>query len=61
MLYKRITKIIVDRIKPFLEKSISPTQSSFVPNGSIHGNIVIAQEMLHSMRKSRGKLGFMAI
>ena len=59
--YKVITKAIVHRIKPVLGKLIAPTQSSFVPGRQISDNIIIVQEMLHSMRKKKGSQGCMAI
>ena len=40
---------------------IGPQQTNFVPGRHIIDNIVIAQEVIHSMRKKTGKKGFMAI
>ena len=40
---------------------IGPQQTSFVHGRHIIDNIVIAQEVIHSMRKKAGKKGFMAI
>lgn len=40
---------------------ISPTQCTFVPRRQITDNIVIVQEMLHTMRKKQGRVGYMAI
>lgn len=59
--YKVLTKIVVQRLKPFIPDIISPYQTGFVPTRSIHENIVVAQEMVHSMNKMRGKTGFFAI
>jgi len=61
VVYKAITKSIVNRLKPVLTKLIAPTQSSFVPRRQITDNIIIVQEMLHSMRRKKGSKGFMAI
>ena len=36
VIYKIITKVIVNRIKPFLNEIISPYQSSFIPGRTIH-------------------------
>lgn len=49
--YKVITKVILNRIKPLLHKLISKTQGSFVLGLKITDNIVIAQEVIHTMRK----------
>ncbi|GAU35182.1 hypothetical protein TSUD_319920 [Trifolium subterraneum] len=51
--YKIITKVIVNRIKPLLDGIISPYQSSFIPGRIIHYNIIVAQEMVHSMAKMK--------
>jgi hypothetical protein len=59
--YKIITKVIVNRIKPLLNGIISPYQSSFIPGRTIHHNIIVAQEMVHSMAKMKGKRMFMSI
>lgn len=59
--YKVITKIIVNRLKPLMPVIISPYQTGFIPTRSIHENIIVAQELLHSMRRMRGRNGFFAI
>ncbi|XP_061367067.1 uncharacterized protein LOC133310186 [Gastrolobium bilobum] len=61
VLYKGFSKIIVGKLKPILNKLISPQQVSFVPNRQIQDNIVIAQEMVHSMNRIKGKKGFLTI
>ncbi|XP_039053962.1 uncharacterized protein LOC120196158 [Hibiscus syriacus] len=50
VLYKIITKVIVNRIKPILPELVSKCQTSFIPGRSIIDNIVLAQELVHSMR-----------
>ena len=40
---------------------ISEAQSSFVPGRHITDNIIVAQEIIHSMRKMKGRRSFMAI
>ncbi|KAL0294867.1 UNVERIFIED_CONTAM: hypothetical protein Scaly_3114500 [Sesamum calycinum] len=45
VLYKVITKIIVQRLRSVLDKLISPSQNAFVPGRSIGDNILLAQEM----------------
>ena len=51
VLYKLITKIITIRLRPLLNKLISPAQNAFVPGRQISDNLVIAQELFHSMSK----------
>ena len=58
--YKVITKAIMNRLKPVLDKIIGPTQASFVPNWQITDNIILMQDMLHSMRVKQGRKGLMA-
>ncbi|XP_062006018.1 uncharacterized protein LOC133723218 [Rosa rugosa] len=59
-IYKIISKIIVSRIRPLLGEWISPNQVSFVPGRHISDNIMIAQEILHKCKNSKGAKGFMA-
>ena len=59
--YKTVTKIIVNRLQAVLPEIIGPQQSSFVHGRHIIDNIVVAQEVIHSMRRKTGKRGFMAI
>jgi hypothetical protein len=61
VVYKIISKVIVRRIKPLLNDVISPYQSSFIPGRSIHHNIIVANEMVHSMSRMKGKKMFMSI
>lgn len=59
--YKTLTKVIVGRLKTILPYIISPYQASFVPRRCIQDNIIIAQEMIHSMKRMKAKKGFMTI
>ncbi|KAI8563661.1 hypothetical protein RHMOL_Rhmol03G0126400 [Rhododendron molle] len=57
--YKVVTKIIVARLRPLLTKIISPFQSNFIPGRSTTDNIIITQEVLHTLRGKKGKNGGM--
>ncbi|KAH9745843.1 reverse transcriptase domain-containing protein [Citrus sinensis] len=59
--YKTVTKIIANRLQDVLPEIIGPHQTSFVHGRHIIDNIVVAQEVVHSMRRKTGKQGLMAI
>ncbi|KAH9670245.1 hypothetical protein KPL70_016905 [Citrus sinensis] len=61
VMYKTVTKILANRLKGILPELIRPTQTSFVPGRQIIENIVMAQEIIHTMRNKKGKIGQMAI
>ena len=60
-IYKVVTKIIVGRLRTFLDKLVSPNQTAFMPGRRGLDNVVVAQELIHSLDKKKGKVGFMAI
>lgn len=59
--YKIITKIIIGRIRPLLNNLVSLLQAAFVPGRRGLDNILIAQELVHSINNKRGKEGYMAV
>lgn len=59
--YKLITKVLVNRLRPLLSDLVGPLQSSFIPGRQAADNIFIAQEIIHTIKKSRSKNGLMAI
>ena len=44
-----------------ISKLVAPNQVSFIPERNITDNIIITQEIIHSMRNSKGKDHWMAI
>lgn len=58
--YKVITKVLVQRIRPFLYELIGPLQSSFIPGRSTNDNVILAQEVIHFMHHSKSQSGFIA-
>ncbi|XP_031124258.1 uncharacterized protein LOC116026974 [Ipomoea triloba] len=58
---KLVTKTITNRLKAVLPKLVRPFQSSFVPGKQISDNILVYQEIMHTMRTKKGKTGYMAI
>ena len=53
--------MISNRLKGIMPLLISPAQASFIKGRSIVDNIIIAQEVIHSMKHKKGKQGWLAI
>ena len=49
VIYKIISKCLVNRLRPMLDGMIYPTQSAFIPGRSISDNALIAFECMHSL------------
>ena len=60
-MYKVLTKIIVARLRPYLGKLISPFQMAFVLSKKGSNNVIIAQEIIHSLSKKKGGVGYMVL
>lgn len=58
---KTILKVITNRLKPLMNDLIGPNQASFILGRQIVDNIVMAQELLHSLQRRKGKQGAMII
>ncbi|XP_019171913.1 PREDICTED: uncharacterized protein LOC109167347 [Ipomoea nil] len=61
VIYKIVTKTITNRLKRILPKIVGPFQSSFVPGRQISDNVLIFQEVMHTIREKQGAKGYMAI
>jgi len=60
-IYKIIAKILVNRMRPLLDKLISPVQSAFVPGRSIHDNILLTHEIMHKFKTLKNKTSWVAM
>ncbi|GLT36867.1 hypothetical protein SLA2020_112150 [Shorea laevis] len=56
---KIISKILVNRIKPWMDKIISPCQASFISGRQGTDNVLILQEFVYFFRKKTGTSGDM--
>lgn len=56
-----ISKVLVGIIRPLLHKLVSPNQSSFIPGRQTSDNIIIVQELLHTMIKMKSRKGGLAV
>jgi len=61
IIYKIISKLLANRLKPLLDKIISPFQTTFVPGRLIQDNSILAHEMLYTLKSKCGLGGLMAI
>jgi hypothetical protein len=52
--YKILSKLMENRIKPLLEKLISPMQGGFVKGRHILDNVIQVQEAMHSSHQRQG-------
>lgn len=58
---KIFSKIIVERLKPLMRDFVGPKQVSFIPKRQTTNNIIVAQEMIRSLRWRKGKRGAMIV
>ncbi|KAA3455485.1 reverse transcriptase [Gossypium australe] len=62
VLYKIVTKVVVNRLQEVIGECIDRAQSAFIPGRLISDNVLIAYEILHTFRKKRtGKKGYMVV
>jgi hypothetical protein len=55
VIYKILSTVMVNRLKPLLPTIISPEQTGFVKGRQILDRIVVAQEAIHSLTKDKQK------
>lgn len=59
--YKVLSEVIVNRLKPLMPILVVENQTSFVRGRHITDNVIIAQEVVHTMRIRKGKTGWMTL
>ena len=55
MVYKIISKVLVNRLKPIMDSIITPYQNAFIKGRNITYNILLAHEIIDVVRKKKGK------
>ena len=61
VVYKVISKILVGRLGPLLDKMVDSAQVAFVPSRCIMENIMLAQEIVHNFIHMKRKKGFLGV
>lgn len=58
VIYKVISKCLVNRLRPLLDRIISPEQSVFIPGRMITDNALVAFECIHYIKKEKDPSNF---
>ncbi|KAA3474835.1 GTP cyclohydrolase 1-like [Gossypium australe] len=61
VIYKLVMKVIANRFKVVFPNFISPEQAGFIARRNISDNVIIAQEVIHSMCSRKAGKNWMAI
>lgn len=60
--YKIVSKVLANRLQPFINSLITEQQSAFIPGRQIHDNVIVAHEVFHFLkRKKTGGKGYVAV
>ena len=59
--YKVLSKVLVNRMRSILQRVIGPYQNSFLAGRSTSDNILVVQELVHTMMNLKGRKGSMIL
>lgn len=59
--YKIITKLLVNKFIPLLTDLVGPLKGSFIPGRGTKENIILAQEVMHTLHTHKRKGGLVAL
>ena len=59
--YKIITKILANRVKPLINKIVSPLQGAFALGRLINDNVPLTHEIMHLFKKKKDKSSYIVI
>ena len=59
--YKIVSKILVQTLRPLLPSLVLPMQAAFLEGRRSADNVIIAQELIYSLKSRKGKYGYMII
>ena len=59
--YKLISKILAERLKPWLHGILSENQSAFIQDRLITDNVLVAHELMHSLHTKKLKNKYMTL
>lgn len=59
--YKLVSKVLVSRLRPILHQIVGPFQNSFLAGRGTSDNILITQEVVHSLVNLKGRRGGMIL
>ena len=48
---------MVNKLRHLLDKIVGPAQASFLPGRQTSDNIIISQEIVHTLERKKGKYG----
>ena len=60
-LYKVVSRILMQCLKPYMAEIINPCQAGFVPGRRTSDNIILVQEVIRTLRYRKGRTGYVAI